>query len=131
MKSISRTPGRIGPLTYTPPKELGRGNEIPSWGQGGFGFERGTHYNGHAPEIVGSGNVVPLSYSSARAVADWIDGMFGAHRSRNGNPATAREWVEAIIADLPIALDEAIQTADKRTNELRMMKAAATGDHTA
>jgi hypothetical protein len=131
-KSISRTPGRIGPLTYTPPKELGSGKEIPSWGVGGFGFDRGRQSGGTAPEIAGASGVChPLSYGTARAVADFIDRMFATNRSRSGGVTSAREWVEAIIADLPIALDEAIQTADKRTNELRLMRAAATGDHTA
>lgn len=128
-KSISRQPGRIGPLTYTPPKELGAGKEIPAWGRGGFGFERAqSHARGSAPEIRGSTTCVPVTWARARAIADWIDHHFDTDPARPGAPSTAREWVEAVIADLPAALDEAIGHADQRTNELRRMKAAATGD---
>jgi hypothetical protein len=122
-QSISQRAVKMGWLVYTPPKELGDGRQIPAWGPGGFGLWLGGSGSSHELRVQGSGTTRALSFAQARAAADEVDRWLKFERSQ-----TARETVEAIIKDLPVALDRAIQVADARTGQLREMRAAASGD---
>lgn len=125
--SIACQTGRIGPLAYTPPEELGQGREVRGYGRGGFALvlTDGPSDNS-APMPVQ--RVVPLSFAQARLVANDMQTRWPlAFTAMRDQPLGPLAWVEQIIADLPLALEKAIDAAAERVTELRVMRAAATG----
>lgn len=126
---IAAVSGMCGWLAYSPPKEVGRGQEIAVYSSGGFSIWTSSGPSGNSAPRQRRFPARPVSFTEARAIALDVD-RYLAFEVRPGQPHTCLKWVEAIIADLPVVLQEAIETAEKRTNELRVLKAATTGDVT-
>lgn len=111
---ISTQAGVCGWLAYSPPAEIGKGQEVRAYGPGGFSIWTSYHDGRSAPRQLR--NPRPLTFDEARAAAGDVDRYLAFDRGR-----TCRQWVDEIIADLPVALQEAIDVAKRRTRELRTM----------
>ena len=120
---IAARSGICGWLAYTAPPEVGKGHHEQSYGNGGFALIASQGNSGNSAPRPHHHRAVSLSFDEARRAADEIDAWMSFERGQ-----TCREWVEAVIADLPVVLQEAIDAASERTTQLRVMRAAVTGD---
>lgn len=113
---ISGQAGVCGWLAYTPPAEVGQGSEVRAYGTGGFSIWLSSNNGGYGVPRARRTPARPLTIDQARAVARDVDRYISFDRDE-----TCAGWVEAVIADLPVALQEAIDIAKKRTRELRAL----------